>query len=235
MSQELLDAVLANPDDDSPRLAYADWFEENGEPDRAAFIRCQIELAKLPKEQNNLNNKTYLELATQEALLKQKNHDKWIEPYQGKGEPLQGRDTHALFRRGFVEVIWMRGQRFSKLANKIFKRFPCREARLMVKDHEEFFDVCQSDSLAKLHTLELSLITKQDFWAVLSLVGLSQNLRKLQRFYWPDLTTRTLEFLQNHDAWHETEIVVRRQQGMTDDDYERFRAKIPHLTIVDTP
>jgi len=44
----LLAAVLAAPDDDLPRLVYADWVEEQGEPDRAAFIRAQIELARTP-------------------------------------------------------------------------------------------------------------------------------------------------------------------------------------------
>ena len=48
MTQEpgLLQAVLANPDDDATRLVYADWLEEHGqgEADRARsdFIRLQI-------------------------------------------------------------------------------------------------------------------------------------------------------------------------------------------------
>jgi uncharacterized protein (TIGR02996 family) len=43
----LLAAVCAEPDEDTPRLAYADFLEENGEPDRAAFVRAQVELARL--------------------------------------------------------------------------------------------------------------------------------------------------------------------------------------------
>ena len=42
----LLAAVLANPDDDLPRLVLADWLEETGQPvsiARAHFIRAQIE------------------------------------------------------------------------------------------------------------------------------------------------------------------------------------------------
>jgi uncharacterized protein (TIGR02996 family) len=42
----LLRGVIDNPDDDTPRLVMADWFEENGEPDRAEFIRLQVELAR---------------------------------------------------------------------------------------------------------------------------------------------------------------------------------------------
>ncbi len=40
-------AVLADPADDAPRLVYADWLEERGDP-RAEFLRVEWELLKLP-------------------------------------------------------------------------------------------------------------------------------------------------------------------------------------------
>ena len=43
--QVLLRGILDNPDEDSPRLVYADWLEAHGDPDRAAFIRVQCRLA----------------------------------------------------------------------------------------------------------------------------------------------------------------------------------------------
>lgn len=43
----LLAAVKATPDDDTPRLVYADWLDDCGEGDRAAFIRVQVELARV--------------------------------------------------------------------------------------------------------------------------------------------------------------------------------------------
>jgi uncharacterized protein (TIGR02996 family) len=39
--------VIESPEDDGPRLVYADWLDEQGEHDRAEFIRLQIELARL--------------------------------------------------------------------------------------------------------------------------------------------------------------------------------------------
>jgi uncharacterized protein (TIGR02996 family) len=42
----LLAAIRATPDDDAPRLVYADWLEEHGQPERAEFIRVQCELAR---------------------------------------------------------------------------------------------------------------------------------------------------------------------------------------------
>ena len=38
--------IVAHPEDDLPRLVYADWIEEHGETDRAGFIRDQIEFAR---------------------------------------------------------------------------------------------------------------------------------------------------------------------------------------------
>lgn len=45
----LLRAVLAHPDDDTPRLIFADYLEEEGEAGRAAFIRSQVALARVPE------------------------------------------------------------------------------------------------------------------------------------------------------------------------------------------
>ena len=42
-----LNAIVAEPEDDTPRLVAADFLEENGDPGRAAFIRVQIALARL--------------------------------------------------------------------------------------------------------------------------------------------------------------------------------------------
>jgi uncharacterized protein (TIGR02996 family) len=37
-------AVIAHAEDDTPRLVYADWLDENGDPDRAAYIRNECAL-----------------------------------------------------------------------------------------------------------------------------------------------------------------------------------------------
>lgn len=43
--ESFLRAIVANPDDDLPRLIFADWLAVHGEPERAEFIRVQCELA----------------------------------------------------------------------------------------------------------------------------------------------------------------------------------------------
>src|SRR5215471_13106330 len=44
----LLAAIRAQPDEDTPRLVFADYLDEHDEPERAAFIRTQVELARTP-------------------------------------------------------------------------------------------------------------------------------------------------------------------------------------------
>lgn len=43
----LLRAILEHPEDDVARLVYSDWLEEQGQAERAAFIRLQIRIATL--------------------------------------------------------------------------------------------------------------------------------------------------------------------------------------------
>lgn len=47
---QLLREIAASPDDDTLRLAFADWLDEHGDPadaDRAEFVRVQCELERL--------------------------------------------------------------------------------------------------------------------------------------------------------------------------------------------
>jgi uncharacterized protein (TIGR02996 family) len=48
VEDDFLAAIAANPDDDAPRLAHADWLEQNGDADRAEFIRLHIRHAQMP-------------------------------------------------------------------------------------------------------------------------------------------------------------------------------------------
>lgn len=45
--EAFMSRIIDSPDDDAPRLVFADWLDEHGEPERAEFIRVQIRLANL--------------------------------------------------------------------------------------------------------------------------------------------------------------------------------------------
>lgn len=94
MNQDtLLQAVIANPNDDAPRLAYADWLAAQGDADRAAFIRVQCALARLPADHPQV-----AELQQQESALLATYGYKWAEPF---GDRIQV----WVYGRGFIERV----------------------------------------------------------------------------------------------------------------------------------
>src|SRR5262249_875654 len=46
LEKAFLADVAEHPDDDAPRLVFADWLQDNGDPHRAEFIPVQGELAR---------------------------------------------------------------------------------------------------------------------------------------------------------------------------------------------
>ena len=86
-----LSAIAAAPDDDLPRLVFADFLDEHGEAERAEFIRVQVELARL---KDDGPRRTGLAFREQELLDGHK--AAWGVP------GLQGVQE---FRRGFVEYV----------------------------------------------------------------------------------------------------------------------------------
>jgi uncharacterized protein (TIGR02996 family) len=69
----LLQAIADAPEDDTPRLVYADWLDEHGDGARAEFIRVQIERARLPRDDNR-----QAELAAREKQLLDRHRDPWL-------------------------------------------------------------------------------------------------------------------------------------------------------------
>src|SRR5947209_6126110 len=72
-------AILAAPDDDGPRLVFADWLEERGDTDRSEFIRVQIELARPPLEPARRN-----QLRRREVDLLHGRRDDWLKPLKDR-------------------------------------------------------------------------------------------------------------------------------------------------------
>lgn len=123
----LLAAIAAAPDDDTPRLVFADWLDEHGDHDRAALIRLQVELARLP-----VTADLYIDPETQErtegdgpdAVLRRRQEEllRSVQPVDpeyatGSGCLLPARLAWAMpvaldpaergweFHRGFVDVV----------------------------------------------------------------------------------------------------------------------------------
>jgi uncharacterized protein (TIGR02996 family) len=96
--------ILEHPDDDTPRLIYTDWLDENGQPERAAFIRLQCELAVIeaaPSVMEVRRHDTILQLSIN--FIIEYGIDK-LAPYW-KTPHLHLLANGGSFRRGFIEVI----------------------------------------------------------------------------------------------------------------------------------
>jgi uncharacterized protein (TIGR02996 family) len=113
----LLAAIVADPDDDLPRLAYADWLQENGDSARAEFIRTQIESARLPAGENR-----HRDLETRGGNLFAKHKKAWLKEFTQAGL------MFCKFRRGFVERAVLNDEKkFLKHAAELLQRTPLVE------------------------------------------------------------------------------------------------------------
>jgi uncharacterized protein (TIGR02996 family) len=152
--EALLRAICENPDDDTPRLVFADWLDEHGEPERAEFIRVQIELAGLPdgkkKQKQQAREKELLDAHKQE----------WTEPLKefraSRTEHPARNEDFCIFRRGFVEGISSDGAILVEQGERLFTLAPIRELRLWDVEPDEHEALAKCKWLLRLHTLNLA-------------------------------------------------------------------------------
>jgi uncharacterized protein (TIGR02996 family) len=110
---DFLRAIIESPDDDAPRLVFADWLDEHGETERAEFIRVQIELATLPKS----GRRTRLEEREKELLAR--HEEEWV-------KPIRKRVVSWVFRRGFVAEVGVTLQAYMKHTYEVIRVAPIR-------------------------------------------------------------------------------------------------------------
>ena len=136
---DLLDLVRAAPDDDAPRLLFADWCDEAGDPARGEFVRTQLALARL-----SVADPLRPPLARREAELLGTHAVRWAEPLKGvAGGPV--------FRRGFVDEVKATARQFAAHADALFALAPVRHLHLL--DLGDHLPALRSRHLAKLHGL----------------------------------------------------------------------------------
>jgi uncharacterized protein (TIGR02996 family) len=113
-----LEAVIARPEDDAPRLAYADWLEENDGPARAEFIRLQCARARLPWWEPRARL-----LEARAGKLLAARGEEWA-------APVRGLVARWGFRRGFVEEVTLPAAAFAERGAEVFRLAPVLHARL---------------------------------------------------------------------------------------------------------
>lgn len=118
-----LASIIAAPDDDGPRLIFADWLEEQGERERAEFIRVQCELAKGNDFGGGRGYAAHREALRRRERELMSGPACWV-----------GIDTTAIwpieFSRGFVESIQCSWSDWLTHADAIRAATPLRKVRL---------------------------------------------------------------------------------------------------------
>jgi uncharacterized protein (TIGR02996 family) len=156
----LLAAVAATPDDDTPRLVYADWCDDHGRPDRAEFVRVQCRLAA-----GSPTNDDYPDLLDrQEELVTRLTT---FEPFPRplSDTPLQvGGYGYAEYRRGFPDVLhWSfagaRGEvrRLLTALGKHLPATPARSLRVYGMEPDDAVELVRSPVVAGLRGLTLQV------------------------------------------------------------------------------
>jgi uncharacterized protein (TIGR02996 family) len=116
MEQEraLVEAIRAQPEDDAPRLAYAAWHQDRGDP-RGDFIDGQVRWhqARLAPDYAAMVQ----HFARERELLRQ-HEAAWLAPLEALGL------HNAEFRRGFVEGAGIEAAKFLKNSDKLFELAP---------------------------------------------------------------------------------------------------------------
>jgi uncharacterized protein (TIGR02996 family) len=153
-----LQEILAHPDDDTPRLIYADWLEERGDP-RGEFIRVQCALVKVyaefPRYRSLYPNPNWshpdrpdlLAAYSRQMQLLRKFEKQWIQEIR---EYLKG----WRFQRGFVEEVTLGANLFLRWADLLFAKAPIQHLSLH-GGSTSLKDVAGSIYLRRLRSLEV--------------------------------------------------------------------------------
>jgi uncharacterized protein (TIGR02996 family) len=142
-----LQAVLDNPDDAAPRLIFADWLEERGDP-RGVFIRLQCAQERLGPA-----DPVRPELEDQVRELLDRHEAEWTAPLRGVASAWR-------FRRGFVEEVTLEAAALPA-GGALFDAFPIQKVFIdKLRDHVKAVAACPH--LARVRVLDVSGCTLRD-------------------------------------------------------------------------
>jgi uncharacterized protein (TIGR02996 family) len=117
--RSLLQGILDAPEDDAPRLVFADWLDDEGEPDRAEFIRTQIRLASTAGDDPN-----YEEFRKRAGQLLSCHFTEWVKEVPGWAR------HDVKFARGFIRDVVCTATSFARRGARLFENAPVRGIRL---------------------------------------------------------------------------------------------------------
>lgn len=139
-------AIAEAPEEDVPRLIYADWLEERGKADRAAFIRVQCALARCEDEEE----RDRLGAIERRLLLRHQHRRDWVP---------QAVRKHAggwAFERGVVARAKLKARELLKRGKEIRAEAPIRHLDVTEVTEGQIATAAQLGLLDGLASLDLS-------------------------------------------------------------------------------
>jgi uncharacterized protein (TIGR02996 family) len=239
----LLAAIRAHPEEDTPRLMFADWLEEQGDEVRAEFLRLQCELARLEGDGSDsqavyefLCERDYvtrpaadwtriddgihkrLALTTRAGDLEARHGEAWRPKL-----PRRAKVEFRSFRRGFAHCVTLpRGKQLERIAPLLRDRLPA--LTLFAHNFDAAF-------VAQLHEAKLTeriaglFVTGECVTGILELGKLPEaaNVRSLDLRAWDSPAVLTALAHSPHFAGLRT--LYLRDVNVTDEDAQQlFRA-----------
>jgi uncharacterized protein (TIGR02996 family) len=161
--------ILAHPDDDAPRLILSDWLDENGQPERAEFIRVQCRLAA-----GVADHEQRLDLKARQRELLLRHGPDWLGPFRGAFASTD-------FVRGFVERVSAALHTIGPRIAELCRWTPLRELRVEAWDWQGLADLAGWRCLERLRSLHLgSWINRGEANAAVRALGESPYLTGLR-------------------------------------------------------
>jgi uncharacterized protein (TIGR02996 family) len=138
--------ILEHPDDDTPRLIYADWLDDNGQPKRAQFIRVQVEAERWPEW----------------SIRRKKLMDRSLHLLTGFGRDWDSEARQLVvkrrYRRGLIERVEMTLASWLRNWPRLYSLAPVRVVR-MNAEAADIRNVGHAVYLSQFHTLDLTCNT----------------------------------------------------------------------------
>jgi uncharacterized protein (TIGR02996 family) len=140
--------ILEHPEDDTPRLVFADWLDDHAQPERAEFIRLQVELARL-----SAHDPRRPALVKREQVLVQRYARQWFVP------PAGWQPGQAFFvRRGFPDTLALGTEDLLEQAPQLLERWPITRLRGsygMARSLHVVRALAESPWLSRIRSLEM--------------------------------------------------------------------------------
>ncbi len=181
-----LKAILAAPEDDALRLVYADWLQENGQPERAEFIRIECEQAAICGDSDTAPDRwdspRYWDLEDRRSELYDRHAATWFAAL------FKAHRGEVSTRRGFPHHVALTARKFIDHGAALFRSAPTIEDVFIDRLGRNMPELARSPALEHVRNLTFF---ETPFWEAEAVAfAASPHLGNLRSFEIPFTDTQ---------------------------------------------